>query len=135
MIAKRKLPKTQEIIFYKKQTKECWFHTNRSCKFAENCFNEHKMRCMDLVITGKCYNKDCKRGHPMICRNIGKGRICSNRNNCHYLHPENYFRQDVRSQNNRNRNMNNNGMNYINSLNNNNSNNNSMSGYYNGYGG
>merc|ERR1711895_299666 len=51
----------------------------------------------------------------MICRNIEKGRICSNRNNCHYLHPDNYFRQDVRSQNNRNKN--------------------SMSGYYNGYGG
>merc|ERR1711888_259779 len=62
------------MIFYKKQTKECWFHTNRSCKFEKNCFNEHKMRCMDLVITGKCHNKDCKRGHPMICRNIGKGR-------------------------------------------------------------
>ena len=134
---KKTLPITQEMIFYKKQTKECWFYTNRSCKFEKNCFNEHKMRCMDLVITGKCQNKDCKRGHPMICRDIEKGRICSNRNNCHYLHPDNYFRQGVRYQNNRNRNrnMNNNGMNYVNGLNNNNSNNNSMSGYYNGYGG
>ena len=35
--------KTQEMIFYKKQIKECWFYTNRSCKFAEKCINEHKI--------------------------------------------------------------------------------------------
>ena len=87
---KKTLPKTQEMIFYKKQTKECWFHTNRSCKFAKNCINEHKIRCMENVLTGKCHNKDCKQGHPMVCRYMEKEGICSNLNNCNYLHPANY---------------------------------------------
>ena len=33
---KKALPKTQEMIFYQIQTKECWFHINRTFKFSKN---------------------------------------------------------------------------------------------------
>ena len=129
---RKDIPKTQEMIFYKKQIKECWFYTNRSCKFAENCINEHKIRCMEHFVTGKCNTKECKRGHPTVCRNTEKEGICRNSNSCQYLHPDNYYRQDGRFQNNRKGNNNNNRSN--NSNNNNiNNNNNNMNGYYNGY--
>merc|ERR1712121_192857 len=98
---------------------------------------------MEQVLTGKCHTKECKRGHPMVCRNMEKEETCSNLKGCHYLHPANYYRQDGGFQNNKN--GNNNGMNYVNNYNNNNNsndnnnnnsnnnNNNKMNGYYNGY--
>ena len=126
--------KTQEMIFYRKQIKECWFHTNRSCKFEEKCINTHKMRCMEHYVKGKCYTKDCKRGHPTICRNIENEGICRNSNRCQYLHPDNYYRHDRRFRNNRKGNNNIN-MSNNNSNNNNNNinNNNNMRVNHNGY--
>ena len=62
---KKVLPKTQEMIFYQLQIKECWFHINGTCKFEKNCINEHKIRCLEQVLTGKCQYKNCKRAHPL----------------------------------------------------------------------
>merc|ERR1712121_534913 len=89
------------------------------------------MRCMEHYVKGKCYTKDCKRGHPTICRNIENEGICRNSNRCQYLHPDNYYRQDRRFRNN-NRKGNNNNMSNNNDNNNNNINDN-MSVNHGGY--
>ena len=88
--------KELEMIFYNEITKECWFHTNGHCKFGDRCINEHKSRCMGKVLTGRCNNKNCRNGHPIVCRNIEKERTCSmyNARKCLYLHLINYYGED-----------------------------------------
>ena len=71
---KKVLPKTQEMIFYQLQTKELWFHTNGTCKFAKNCMNELDIRFLKQVLTSKCQNKNCKKRTAVGVQKYGKGR-------------------------------------------------------------
>ena len=65
--------------------------------YASRCINEHKDKCTEQVITGRCNNKKCKKGHPIVCRNIENGRICKRDGyGCLYLHPNRYNEQDRR---------------------------------------
>ena len=82
-----------QMLFYQLPLKECWFHTNGTCKFAEKCINEHKKRCPEQVMTGRCHKENCRDGHPIVCRNIERERYCSI-NNCLYLHPTGRKGQD-----------------------------------------
>ena len=129
--------KEPDMLFYKEMTIECWFHTNGHCRYENKCINVHKIRCLEKFLTGQCNNKNCTKGHPIVCRNIEKERTCNryNAGKCPYLHPINYYRQDRGYQNNRgvnNRSVNNNEVNNNNPYN---SSNNNSNGYYNGYGG
>ena len=45
------------MLFYKVITKECWFHTNEYCRYENKCINEHKIRCLEKVLTGQCNKK------------------------------------------------------------------------------
>lgn len=82
-----------QMLIYQLPLKECWFHTNGTCRFAGRCLNEHKRRCPEQVMTGRCHKEKCKDGHPIVCRNIERDRYCSI-TNCLYLHPTGRKGQD-----------------------------------------
>ena len=36
--------------------KECWHYTNRTCKFDNNCRDEHRQHCKEMIENGYCYD-------------------------------------------------------------------------------
>ena len=77
--------------------KECWHHTNRTCKFEERCRYKHKKHCKEMIENGYCFDKDCNLGHPIICSDIYETGSCK-RYVCRHFHPLN-----LRNKNQKNR--------------------------------
>ena len=61
--------------------KECWFWTNRKCKYGDRCKYEHPTHCKKMIESGRCPDSRCKQTHPKICRSIYFEGYCS-RQNC-----------------------------------------------------
>jgi len=38
------------------EMKECWFWTNRKCKFGDRCKDKHPTLCTAVMESGKCTN-------------------------------------------------------------------------------
>ena len=105
--------------------KECWFWSNRKCKYGDRCKYEHPTHCKKMIESGRCPDSRCKQTHPKICRSIYFEGYC-NRQNCWYIHPSNmtnrFQNKEQHGYNNQRRNTN---VNYNNnSSSSNNSNNN-----------
>ena len=109
----------------KETKKDCWFWSNRKCKYGDRCKYEHPTHCKKMIESGRCPDSRCKQTHPKICRSIYFEGYC-NRQNCWYIHPSNmtnrFQNKEQHGYNNQRRNAN---VNYNNNNNNNsNSNNN-----------
>ena len=61
----------------KKNLEECWYFTNRQCKYRDDC-NKLKDICTDIKTTGICRNKDCDLGHPELCDRLLTDGRCNN---------------------------------------------------------
>ena len=80
--AEKREPKKQE------RKKECWYYTNKVCKFGKRCNDEHRKQCKETIENGYCYDNNCTFGHPIICSEIFKTGRC-NREFCWHFHPIN----------------------------------------------
>ena len=68
--------------------RECFYYTNKTCKFGNQCLYDHIDSCKEMVDNGYCFDKNCRLGHPRICREIYETGRCK-RNMCQYFHPLN----------------------------------------------
>ena len=68
--------------------RECFYYTNKTCKFGNQCLYEHKDSCKEMVDNGYCFDKNCRLGPPRICWMIYETGSCK-RNMCKFFHPLN----------------------------------------------
>ena len=103
-LEKEKVRKNEDTS--NKETKqECWFWSNRKCKYGDRCKYEHTIRCKPMMEKGECPDSRCKLSHPKICRSIYYEGYCS-RQNCWYIHPSNIVnRYQYKDHNNDNNNQ------------------------------
>ena len=73
---------------------ECWYYTNKTCKFGNRCRYEHKQKCKEMVDNGYCYEQNCRLGHPRICRDIFETGRCK-RVVCRHFHPINLRNKNI----------------------------------------
>ena len=84
--------------------KECWYYTNKECKFGDRCKDEHREQCRETIENGYCFDNNCRLGHPIICRDIYETGRCKRLYAgivCRYFHPINLRNRNNNNQYNR----------------------------------